>query len=77
MIEVDAVGLKCPLPIVMAKRAIKAMRKVSQLRIKTDDPASIIDVPHFCNEAGLTILDTQKDGIVYAFVVSIPEKPQN
>jgi tRNA 2-thiouridine synthesizing protein A len=72
MIEVDAIGLKCPLPIVMARRAIKAMRPGSRLTIKTDDPASVIDVPHFCSEAGLTILDTQRDGVVFAFVVSVP-----
>jgi tRNA 2-thiouridine synthesizing protein A len=72
MIEVDAIGLKCPLPIVMARRAVKAMRPGSQLRIKTDDPASIIDVPHFCNEAGLTILETSRDGVIIAFVVSVP-----
>ena len=72
MVEVDAIGLKCPLPIVMARRAVKAMRPGSQLIIKTDDPASIIDVPHFCSEAGLTLLDTRQDGAVIAFVVSVP-----
>jgi tRNA 2-thiouridine synthesizing protein A len=73
MVEVDAIGLKCPLPIVMARRAVKVMRPGSQLTIRTDDPASIIDVPHFCSEAGLTLLDTQQDGAVIAFVVSVPD----
>ena len=31
------------------------------LRILADDPAAIIDVPHFCNEAGHTFLSLEDE----------------
>ncbi len=50
----DARGLRCPLPVLMARRAF-AKRGAKAVLLLTDDPASIIDVPHFCAESGLVL----------------------
>lgn len=50
--ELDAIGLKCPLPVLKARKRLLAMSGGEVLRLLADDPAAIIDVPHFCNEAG-------------------------
>lgn len=50
--ELDAIGLKCPLPVLKARKRLQSMQTGALLRLIADDPAAIIDVPHFCNEAG-------------------------
>ncbi|MEP2680497.1 MAG: sulfurtransferase TusA family protein [Sulfitobacter sp.] len=48
----DAIGLLCPLPVLKARKRLKALATGEILLILADDPAAIIDVPHFCTEAG-------------------------
>ena len=51
-IEIDARGLKCPLPVLRAQRALRGLAPGAVLRLLADDPMAAIDVPHFCAEAG-------------------------
>jgi tRNA 2-thiouridine synthesizing protein A len=39
------------------------------LHMTTDDPAAIIDVPHFCNEAGHELLKQEKEGDQTIFII--------
>lgn len=48
----DAIGLLCPLPVLKARKRLQAMAVGEVLQILADDPAAIIDIPHFCAEAG-------------------------
>ena len=48
----DAIGLLCPLPVLKARKRLKALKPGQVLALLADDPAAVIDVPHFCNEAG-------------------------
>lgn len=52
----DALGLLCPLPVLKARKRLNAMQDGAVLEMIADDPAAIIDVPHFCAEAGHTLL---------------------
>ncbi|MDE4096254.1 MULTISPECIES: sulfurtransferase TusA family protein [Rhodobacterales] len=57
----DAIGLLCPLPVLKARKRLKALAPGDTLTMLADDPAAIIDVPHFCAEAGHEFLG-QSDG---------------
>jgi len=59
--ELDAKGLLCPLPVLKARKRLQALTQGQVLRVIADDPAAIVDVPHFCAEAGHDLLD-QSDG---------------
>ena len=48
----DTRGLKCPLPVLKARKRLKDMAPGAILEVVADDPAAVIDFPHFCNEAG-------------------------
>lgn len=48
----DAIGLLCPLPVLKARKRLEALPVGAVLRLLADDPAAVIDVPHFCAEAG-------------------------
>ena len=48
----DLKGLKCPIPVLKARRAIKDMAKGSLLEVLADDPAAELDFAHFCEVGG-------------------------
>ncbi len=54
--ECDAAGLKCPLPVLRARRALAFLPPGAVLRLCATDPMAAIDVPHFCAEAGHALL---------------------
>ena len=57
MIELDATGLLCPLPVLKLKKMIKSIKEKERIKLITDDPAAVVDVPHFCNEQGHQIIE--------------------
>lgn len=60
----DARGLLCPLPVLKARKRLQSMADGAVLRMQADDPAAVIDVPHFCAEAGHSLLSaTDGDGV--------------
>lgn len=54
--EIDARGLLCPLPVLRARKRLLALPEGAVLRVLADDPAAVIDMPHFCAEAGHDLL---------------------
>ncbi|HBH00238.1 MAG: sulfurtransferase TusA family protein [Rhodobacteraceae bacterium] len=51
-LEIDARGLRCPLPVLRAQRALNGLAPGQTLRLLADDPMAAIDLPHFCAESG-------------------------
>lgn len=50
--ELDARGLLCPLPVLRARKRLDALAPGAVLRLLADDPAALVDIPHFCSESG-------------------------
>ena len=48
----DYRGLKCPLPVLKARRALSAYQTGEGVRISADDPAAPLDIKHFCDTEG-------------------------
>ncbi len=65
--DLDAKGLLCPLPVLKARKRLKSLVAGQVLRMEADDPAAIVDVPHFCAETGHMLVGTEDvpDGQVY------------
>ena len=57
--DVDARGLLCPLPVLRARKRLSALPAGGLLRLLADDPAAVVDVPHFCAEAGHALLSQE------------------
>lgn len=53
MPELDARGLKCPLPVLKARRALKEVPAGGTLEVLATDPAAPRDFEVFAREAGL------------------------
>lgn len=67
--ELDALGLLCPLPVLKARKRMSALAAGQVLRMSTDDPAALIDVPHYCTEAGHELLAQQEAEGVAIFLI--------
>jgi tRNA 2-thiouridine synthesizing protein A len=66
----DVQGLLCPLPVLKARKRLRAMAHDQILRVLATDPAALIDVPHFCMESGHELLGVDEiDGGAHAFLI--------
>ena len=55
--DLDVRGLLCPLPVLKARKRLLSMDAGERLTMLADDPAALIDVPHFCAEAGHRLIE--------------------
>ena len=67
--HLDARGLLCPLPVIKARQRLKAIAFGETLTMVADDPAAVIDVPHFCMEAGHELVSSDADGNDQTYVI--------
>ncbi|MEM7190504.1 MAG: sulfurtransferase TusA family protein [Pseudomonadota bacterium] len=59
--DLDTCGLLCPLPVLKARKALRSLSPGAVLRMRADDPAAAIDVPHFCAEQGHELMSDSQD----------------
>ena len=67
--ELDATGLLCPLPVLKARKRLQGLSIGDELRVMADDPAAIVDILHFCAEAGHTLVDMSDLGKAQLYVI--------
>ena len=63
----DAKDLKCPLPVLRARRAMKPLAAGAVLRIEATDPGAVKDFAAFCETTGHVLLDSAEADGVYSF----------
>lgn len=51
-INLDLKGLKCPLPALKTRKALKPLAAGTLLIVTCTDPLSAIDIPNLCRETG-------------------------
>ncbi|MGB1235084.1 MAG: sulfurtransferase TusA family protein [Planktomarina sp.] len=67
--EIDALGLLCPLPVLRLRKRLEPLAAGTEVVLIADDPAAIVDVPHFCAEAGHEFLMSETDGMPLRFTI--------
>ena len=67
--KLDCVGLFCPMPILKTRDAMKAMAVGQVLEMTSDDPASEADMKSWTRRTGHELLEIEKHGAVFRFVV--------
>jgi tRNA 2-thiouridine synthesizing protein A len=66
----DAKGLKCPLPVLKARKVMKEMKPGAVLRVYATDPGAVKDFEHFCKTTGAHLLDCREEaGGVLVFMI--------
>jgi tRNA 2-thiouridine synthesizing protein A len=60
-------GLKCPLPALRARKALRGMQRGDILILECTDPLTAIDIPNLLNQTGDTLEDTRKEKKLLTF----------
>nr|WP_299362501.1 sulfurtransferase TusA family protein [uncultured Paracoccus sp.] len=60
----DARDMLCPLPVLRLRKVLAGTPPGRLVRLIATDPAAVIDVPHFCDQAGHVLIatDSAPDG---------------
>jgi tRNA 2-thiouridine synthesizing protein A len=69
MTTLDARGLKCPLPVLKARKAIKDVAPGGLLTVLSTDPGAPKDFIHFCEVTGHALVESDATDGVYRFVI--------
>ncbi|SEA66543.1 sulfurtransferase TusA [Alkalimonas amylolytica] len=65
----DALGLRCPEPVMMTRLAIRKMAVGETLLIIADDPATTRDIPSFCRFMDHQLLASDTTALPYRYLV--------
>jgi tRNA 2-thiouridine synthesizing protein A len=67
--ELDLRGLKCPLPALLARKALDGLPAGATLWVLATDPLSVVDIPHMCGEEGHVLLERQEQADHHRFLI--------
>lgn len=77
-VDLDCEGLLCPLPVLRARKRLIALTPGTVLRVRTTDRMALVDLPHFCTEAGHEYLGAEPQGPATAhFLKRGPDRPDS
>ena len=65
----DVKQMTCPLPVLRANRALRAMQPGERLRVLATDQASVADFKAYCQETGHALLASSETEGVYSFLI--------
>jgi tRNA 2-thiouridine synthesizing protein A len=67
----DLRGLKCPLPALLAKKALARAAPGATITVLADDPLSVVDIPHMCHGEGHGVAAIRNHATHHAFVLTV------
>ncbi|HKL45442.1 MAG TPA: sulfurtransferase TusA family protein [Roseovarius sp.] len=67
--RIDATGLLCPLPVLKLRKRLQPLATGQCIELLADDPAAVIDVPHFCAESGHELISVSEQGDTRTYLV--------
>jgi tRNA 2-thiouridine synthesizing protein A len=72
--SLDLSGLKCPLPALKTRRALKSLAPGDRLEVRCTDPLAAIDIPHLVASTGdwLQAIERGERHIVFRIEKSAP-----
>ncbi|EMB4325890.1 sulfurtransferase TusA [Pluralibacter gergoviae] len=65
----DALGLRCPEPVMMVRKTVRTMQEGETLLIIADDPATTRDIPGFCRFMEHQLVEAQTDELPYRYLI--------
>ena len=65
----DLRGLNCPLPILRARKALRALPPGGAVEVFADDPLSPVDFAAFCEASGDKLVESVETDGVFRFLI--------
>ena len=69
----DTKGLRCPLPVLRARRALKEVSPGDTLTVVATDPGAVKDFEMFCAATGCQMVSMAEENGVFTFDIRKPE----
>jgi len=69
VVEVDAQGQPCPMPLLRAKRALNSVAAGQQIRVVCTDAGSIRDFEVFARQSGHKLLQSENNDGIYSYLL--------
>ena len=73
----DLAGLKCPLPVLRTRKALKRIAAGDRLEVHCTDPLSVIDIPNLIRETGDKVEITERAETRIVFLIEKMNAPQS
>jgi tRNA 2-thiouridine synthesizing protein A len=73
--KLDLTGLKCPLPALKTRKALKAVQPGGLLEVHCTDPLAVIDIPNLIRETGDRVEITERSESRIVFVIEKAPSP--
>lgn len=67
--RLDALGLRCPEPVMMVRKTVRQMAAGETLLIIADDPATTRDIPSFCEFMDHTLIASETTQTPYQYLI--------
>jgi tRNA 2-thiouridine synthesizing protein A len=67
--HLNAIGLRCPEPVMMIRLAVRKMQQGETLTIVADDPATTRDVPSFCRFMQHTLVASDIESTPFTYLI--------
>jgi TusA-related sulfurtransferase len=64
---VDAKGLACPMPVLLARKGIDEIDSGQVMRLESTDAGSKSDIPSWTRDMGHELLSSETEGPVFAY----------
>ena len=68
-LEIDAIGLKCPMPILKCKKGLNSIQVTQILKILTTDINAKKDFEFFCRQTGHKLISFNTNDSVTTFFI--------
>ena len=62
LVDLDLTGLKCPLPVLKARKALRGYDEGVEVRIRVTDPRAPADFKALCDTVGHAMVSEERDG---------------
>jgi tRNA 2-thiouridine synthesizing protein A len=67
----DARGHRCPLPVLLARKALAGLAPGAVLEVLADDPAADDDLSALCRTTGHRLIHSHASGGVHRFLIEV------
>jgi TusA-related sulfurtransferase len=66
---VDAKGLACPMPVLLARKGIDEIESGQVMRVESTDAGSKSDIPSWTRDMGHELMESETEGPVYTYTI--------
>lgn len=67
--QLNAIGMRCPIPVLRATKELKAMESGEVLEILASDGQAPRDFKDFCEAAGHEMMKNEEEGDHYVIII--------